>query len=128
MLAKSLNSNQVTTHLQSVVEVANLAQTVEELVDPRLVILNEWIQRDHICLLCVRRLICKVLEHLCYLQNARLRGIHGAYSHQRQLTSVNVRRGCFAGTPSTNMYAWGVTIAGLMKRRKKKPPMREQMA
>lgn len=44
------------------------------------------------------------------------------------LTSVNVLRGCLAGTPSTNMYAWGVTIAGLMKRKKKKPPMREQMA
>lgn len=43
-------------------------------------------------------------------------------------TKVNVRLGCFAGTPSTNMYACGVTMAGLMKRRKKKPPMSEQMA
>ena len=67
MLSKSLNSYQVITHLQSVVEVANLAQTVEELVDSRLVILNEWIQRDHVCLLCIRRFICEVLEHLCYL-------------------------------------------------------------
>lgn len=43
-------------------------------------------------------------------------------------TKVNVRRGCLAGTPSTSMYACGVTIAGLMKRRKKKPPIKEHIA
>lgn len=43
-------------------------------------------------------------------------------------SSVSVLRGCLAGTLSMSMYAWGVTIAGLMNRRKKKPPMREQMA
>jgi hypothetical protein len=43
-------------------------------------------------------------------------------------TRVNVRLGCLAGTPSTNMYACGVTTAGLMKRRKKNPPISEQMA
>ena len=45
----------------------------------------------------------------------------------KPLTNVNVRLGCFAGTPSTSMYACGVTMAGLMNRRKKNPPMREQM-
>ena len=44
-----------------------------------------------------------------------------------KLTKVRVRLGCFAGTPSTSMYACGVTMAGLMKRRKKKPPISEQM-
>lgn len=45
-------------------------------------------------------------------------------------TRVRVLRGCFAlvGSESMSMYACGVTIAGLTKRRKKKPPMREQMA
>ena len=43
-------------------------------------------------------------------------------------TKVRVRRGCLAGTPSTSIYACGVTMAGLINRRKKKPPMSEQMA
>jgi hypothetical protein len=44
------------------------------------------------------------------------------------LTKVSVRLGCLDGTPSTSMYACGVTMAGLMNRKKKKPPMSEQMA
>jgi hypothetical protein len=47
--------------------------------------------------------------------------------HPLGLTRVKVLLGCFAGTPSTSMYACGVTTAGLMNLRKKKPPMREQM-
>ena len=48
--------------------------------------------------------------------------------HRKPHTKVRVRRGCLAGTPSTSIYACGVTMAGLINRRKKKPPMSEQMA
>lgn len=55
------------TYLQGVIKVAHLAETVEELVNPCLIVLDEWVQRDHVCFFCVRRLIREVLQHLCYL-------------------------------------------------------------
>lgn len=52
------------THLKSVVEVSDLAEVVQELVDPRLVVLHERVQRHHVCLLRVRRLVGQILQHL----------------------------------------------------------------
>ena len=40
---------------------------------------------------------------------------------------VSVLLGLSSGSFSMSMYDFGVTIAGLMKRRKKKPPIRVQM-
>ena len=42
-------------------------------------------------------------------------------------TYVRVRLAFSPGLASINMYDLGVTMAGLMKRRKKKPPIRVQM-
>lgn len=39
------------THFEGVIEVANFAKIVQELVDACLVVLNEGVQGDHICLL-----------------------------------------------------------------------------
>ena len=58
----------VLSHFKGVIKIANLAQVVEELVDTGLVVLNEWVQCDHVRFLCVRRLVGQILEHLCDLQ------------------------------------------------------------
>lgn len=52
------------THFEGVVEVAHLAQRIEESIHPLLVVLDERVQAHHILLLSVRRLVGKVLQHL----------------------------------------------------------------
>ena len=53
-----------TSHLERLVEIADLTKLVQESVNPRLVVLDERVERDHVSLLCVRRLVRKVLQHL----------------------------------------------------------------
>ena len=55
------------TNLKSLIKVSDFAQIVQELIDASLVVLNEGIQRHHVRLLGVRRLIREVLKHLCDL-------------------------------------------------------------
>jgi hypothetical protein len=59
-----------TTNLKSVVEVSDLAQIVQELVDPRFVVLNEGVERDHVGFLRVRRFIRQILEHFGNLRGS----------------------------------------------------------
>ena len=53
-----------TSHLERLVEIADLTKLVQESVNPRLVVLDEGVEGGHVCLLCVGRLVGKVLEHL----------------------------------------------------------------
>jgi hypothetical protein len=117
------------TNLKSIVEVSDLAQIIQKLVDPSFVVFNEGIERDHVGFLRVRGFVRQILEHFGNLRGNRL-ATHFKLDRQQKLmlTNVKVRRGCFAGTPSTNMYAWGVTTAGLINRKKKNPPISEQIA
>lgn len=39
------------TYLKRIIEIANFAKIVQELIDPRLIVLYKWIQRGHVCLL-----------------------------------------------------------------------------
>ena len=59
------------TNLKSVVEVSDLAQVVQKLVDPRLVVFNERIERDHVGFLRVRRFVRQILEHFGDLRGNR---------------------------------------------------------
>lgn len=36
------------THLKGIVEIADFAKIVQELVDPRLIVLDKWVQGDHV--------------------------------------------------------------------------------
>jgi hypothetical protein len=114
-------------YLESVVKVADFTKTVQKLVDSCLVVFHKWIEGCHVSFFGVGRFVCQVLKHL--------RDLHTTSTDQPSpdrrsvpRTRVNVRLGCFAGTPSTNIYACGVTTAGLIKRRKKNPPISEQIA
>lgn len=96
------------TDLKGFVEVPNFAQIIEEEIDPSLIVLDKRIKGCHISLLGIRRLIRKVLKHFCNLDRrviiSRTTG-RKVGGERRILTSVRVRRGCLAGTPSTSMYA-----------------------
>ena len=54
----------IKTHLESIVEVANFAEVVKELVDASLVVLHKGVEGHHIRFFGVRGLICQVLQHL----------------------------------------------------------------
>ena len=55
-------------YLKCVIEVSHFAKIVEELVDTGLVVLDEWVQRDHVRFFRIRRLVGQILEHLRNLQ------------------------------------------------------------
>jgi len=57
----------IIVYLESIVEIADFAQIVQELVDARLVIFDERIEGHHILFLGIRRLVRQVLKHLRYL-------------------------------------------------------------
>jgi hypothetical protein len=125
-----LRQRHVLIHLERVVEVGDVAQRVEELVHARLVVVDEGLERHHVRFLGVRRLVGEVLEELGDLRSGENERMKGKKEEEGERTRVRVRRGCLAlaGRLSMSMYACGVTMAGLMKRRKKKPPIKEQMA
>ena len=54
-------------HLESLIEIADLAQAVQELIDSRLVVFDERIEGHHVLFLGIRWLVRQVLEHLRYL-------------------------------------------------------------
>lgn len=62
-LQVTLRQRHILVHLKSVVEVANLAKVVQELVDSRLVVLDERVERDHVSFLGIRRLVGQILQH-----------------------------------------------------------------
>jgi hypothetical protein len=88
------------TDLQCLEEVADLAEVVQDLVDPRLVRLHERVKAPHVLFLSIQRLVREVLQHLCDLQQNQLKEQSLA---RAELTKVSVRLGCFDGTPSTSM-------------------------
>ena len=51
-------------YFKSVIEIPDFAEVVEELVNPRFIIFYKRVQRDHVDLLRIRGLICKILQHL----------------------------------------------------------------
>lgn len=57
----SSRENTMMTHLESIVEIADIAKSVEEKVHSRFVVVDERIQAHHVSLLGIRRLIRQIL-------------------------------------------------------------------
>jgi hypothetical protein len=55
------------THLKGIIEIADLAQAVQELIDSGLVIFDKRIEGHHVLFFGIRWLVRQILEHLCYL-------------------------------------------------------------
>lgn len=51
-------------YFKSVIEIPNFTEVIEELVDARFIIFDKGVERDHVDLLRIRGLVCKVLQHL----------------------------------------------------------------
>lgn len=58
----------VVANLKRIVEVSNLAQVVQELVNPRFIVFNEGVESDHVGFLCIRGFVRQILEHFGNLQ------------------------------------------------------------
>jgi hypothetical protein len=120
-----LGQSDVVVHFECFVEVLDLAQIEQKSVHAFFVLLDEGLEHGHVRFFGVGGLVSQILEHLCDLDEMESVCCIETTKLCRH-TRVRVRLGLSAGFCSISMYDLGVTIAGLMKRRKKKPPIKVQ--
>jgi hypothetical protein len=93
-----LRQRHVLIHLERIVEVGDIAKRIEELVHPRLVVVDEGLERHHVSFFGVRGLVGEVLEKLGDLHERRIVsfGRNKGKGREGERTRVSVRRGCLA--------------------------------
>ena len=71
-----INQNHNASYLERLVEISDLTQIVQKLIYPRLVVLHERIEGDHVRLLRIGGLVGKILQHLGNLMSLPVRQSH----------------------------------------------------
>lgn len=62
-----IDKRQSETNLEGVIKVSNFTEAVQKMVDSCLVVFHKGIEGCHISFLCIGRLVCQILKHLCDL-------------------------------------------------------------